>query len=242
MHLPRSAALLLLASVAASCGKATTSDAGFPPVGGGVGGGFAGGTGGGTGGGGSTGGGGGSPQGGGAGGGSDAGLSECATVADLTPCTAPDASTALCVSRACIPLAPCDAGSCRVSGPSFPLPDTNLRRCFGPSPNMTDGTIPCPGTPGAPACAFTDYCGEDAQYGWDTQHAAAARFTVTTPGGERVVTDAVTGLTWQGCARGRRARTAAARPRCPTGTTRWPPARRRRGAASTTGCCPTASS
>lgn len=169
-----------------ACGKSATSDAGLPPVGGGFGGGFTG-TGGGM---------------GGGGGSSDAGATGCAAAADFTTCTAPDASTAFCVSRECVAVPSCDGGNCLVSGPSFRLPDTNLRQCFGPSPNMMDGTIACPDTPGAASCATTDYCGEDAQYGWDTQHDASTRFTVQTPNGERVVTDTVTGLVWQGCAMG----------------------------------------
>ena len=114
--------------------------------------------------------------------GPDATVADCSGAPDLTACTGADASTGICVASRCEPLAPC-AGGCAQTGPRFRLPDTNLRVCFGPSPDGTDGTIACPGTPGGADCATTDYCGEDAQYGWDAPHAAGARFTVTTPGG-----------------------------------------------------------
>jgi hypothetical protein len=62
---------------------------------------------------------------------------------------------------------------------------------------MSCPTFPCndDGTP--------EFCGQDAQYGWDTAHEPGERFTrdLTSPG-EPVVTDEVTGLIWQGCAAG----------------------------------------
>lgn len=131
----------------------------------------------------------------------DASAAGCSTARDLTPCSAPDASTAICLGSACVPVAACDGG-CTGAGPRFRIPDTNLRVCYGPSPNMMDGTIPCPGTPGGATCGTTDYCGEDAQYGHDTRADAGARFTSSTPMNELVVTDAITGLTWQGCSAG----------------------------------------
>jgi hypothetical protein len=62
-----------------------------------------------------------------------------------------------------------------------------------------DGEIPCPGDPGEVSCADTDYCGQDAQYGWDVAHPASERFQITDGG---LVEDQVTGLTWQRCAGG----------------------------------------
>ncbi|MDI7270091.1 MAG: DUF1566 domain-containing protein, partial [Myxococcota bacterium] len=63
-------------------------------------------------------------------------------------------------------------------------------------------SIACPGTPGTAGCETTAFCGQDAQYGWDTTHLATERFTRTT-GTEPIVTDNVTGLMWMGCSEGR---------------------------------------
>ncbi len=121
---------------------------------------------------------------------------DCAVDPDLTPCS----EDGVCLAGACVQRLPCPAEGCG-PGPTFALPDTNVRACFGPSPDGMDGTIDCPGEPGSEACAGTDHCGQDAQYGWDVEHDAAARFSVEA-GDEPVVVDAVTGLAWQGCAIG----------------------------------------
>ncbi len=118
-------------------------------------------------------------------------MGDCAV--DLTPC-----DEGICLGGECTPLAACT--DCQV-GPGFPLPDTNLRECYGPSPDGMDGTIACPGEPGGESCGTTDYCGQDAQYGWDAAQPAGDRFTVM-GGDEPVVMDEVTGLSWQGCVMG----------------------------------------
>ena len=120
---------------------------------------------------------------------------DCATAAAFTACEMED-SEGICLEGACTGLAACDA-ACE-AGVTFPLPDTGLRDCFGP----VDGPIVCPGEAGAATCAETAGCGQDAQYGWDTTHDRAERFAVVDPTGERVVTDTLTGLVWQGCALG----------------------------------------
>jgi hypothetical protein len=130
---------------------------------------------------------------------------DCAEAADFTSCVSEGATgdtPGVCLTGSCEPLVPCPSGGCDGEGPRFLLPDTNLRECYGPSPDGTDGTIECPGTPGGPDCATTDYCGEDAQYGWDVDHASSERFTVEGVSGEPVVTDGITELSWHGCAAG----------------------------------------
>lgn len=120
---------------------------------------------------------------------------------DFTPCqvvTQPDRSYDICVGGQCVSPG-CGDKSCNVPGPSFQLPDTNQRRCFSDA-----GPIACPDLA---SCASAPLCGQDAQYGWDTNHLAAERFARTEPViGEPVVEDLVTGLLWQGCAKGRKGR------------------------------------
>jgi len=67
--------------------------------------------------------------------------------------------------------------------------------------DIDDGTIVCPGQPGDASCGATDYCGGDAQYGWDLANGVSERFEVD-GGDEPVVTDTITGHQWQGCAAG----------------------------------------
>lgn len=127
---------------------------------------------------------------------STATMADCAVDPDFTPCE----GDGICLAGSCVQRLPCPAGGCG-SGPGFVVPDTNVRACFGPSPDGTDGTIACPGQPGDAACAGTEHCGQDAQYGWDVDNPASARFSVQA-GDEPVVVDEVTGLEWQGCAAG----------------------------------------
>jgi hypothetical protein len=62
---------------------------------------------------------------------------------------------------------------------------------------MTCTSFPCDAD-GGPA-----FCGQDAQYGWDTTHESTERFTRDlSMSGAPVVVDNVTGLMWQGCAQG----------------------------------------
>lgn len=121
---------------------------------------------------------------------------DCTDTPDFTPCE----DGGICLAGTCVQRLPCPAAGCGAA-PGFIIPDTNLRACFGPSPDGMDGTIACPGQPGAQDCPGTDHCGQDAQYGWDVGNPAAARFSVQA-GDEPVVTDGVTGLQWQGCASG----------------------------------------
>lgn len=128
---------------------------------------------------------------------------ECIMQPDFTPCvvvTDPDRDYDICISGECRSPG-CGDETCNPPGPHFPLPDTNQRACYDGDGALMD---PCPGTPSDPSCATTSFCGQDAQYGWDTEHEASLRFTVSEPGpaGQPVVLDNVTGLEWQGCPSG----------------------------------------
>jgi hypothetical protein len=127
------------------------------------------------------------------------GATEWTARPDFTPCsivTEPDFSYDICARGRCVSPGSCGEASCNAPGPNWTIPDTNQRSCYNRS-----GSIACPGTTGSAACATTQFCGQDAQYGWDTTNPASARFTRTGVS-EPVVTDNVTGLTWQGCAAG----------------------------------------
>jgi hypothetical protein len=117
---------------------------------------------------------------------------QCAGQDDFTPCaliTNPDLSYDICIAGVC--RSPGLGLAHNVPGPHFPLPDSGQRLCYDEA-----GGIPCP-APGA------DFHGQDAQYGWDIDNEASARFTRDTSApGEPVVADNVTGLMWQGCLRG----------------------------------------
>ena len=123
---------------------------------------------------------------------------DCSDQPDFTLCvivTDPDRDYDICIDGDCRSPG-CGDATCNPPGPHFDLPDTNQRTCY-------NGTteIECPGTPGEPSCTTTDWCGQDAQYGWDTEHEATERFTRTGTD-EPVVLDKVTGLEWQGCLSG----------------------------------------
>lgn len=135
---------------------------------------------------------------------SDDVVKDCTSRPDFTQCVAAADADGICLLGACEALTPCGAAGCTDHRPRFPLADTSVRECFGPSPRAgQDGRISCPGKAGSAACASTDHCGQDGQYGWDVEHKAAERFTVSTaPADQRVVTDNVTGLKWQRCAGG----------------------------------------
>jgi len=121
---------------------------------------------------------------------------ESACGADLSPC----ADGGRCWDGVCLPAPACPDGDC-AGERSLAVPDTNLRTCVGPAEEGASGAIECPGSPGAPDCADTALCGQDAQYGWDLDHADGARWA-REGDDEPVVTDAVTGMTWAGCALG----------------------------------------
>jgi hypothetical protein len=121
---------------------------------------------------------------------------DCAQVGDFTPCdleTPADGSTAMCIASTCTAVPACSGPEC-TDTQSFPVPDTLLHACYGPPDDGQEAEIPCPAAVGSDACATTDLCGQDAQYGWDGRHDRSERFGVADPGGEAVVTDAVTGL------------------------------------------------
>lgn len=137
---------------------------------------------------------------------SDGAVVDCAEQKDFTPCKTDSASSdpdGVCLAESCRARTACGTSGCDKQGPGFPLADTNVRECFGPSPKGTDGRISCPGKAGSAACGATAHCGQDGQYGWDVEHGKTTRFTVsTTKPGEPVVTDTVTGLVWQRCSAG----------------------------------------
>jgi hypothetical protein len=140
------------------------------------------------------------------------GRAPCHEGGDFSSCVL-DGAPGVCLADTCVALPTCAAGGCDGAGPTFRIPDTNLRACMGTSGGQVrDGTIPCPPEIGTPACADTDYCGGDAQYGWDTQHPASARFARVGDGAEPVVRDAVTGLEWMGCVQGQRGANCAGDP------------------------------
>jgi hypothetical protein len=117
---------------------------------------------------------------------------------DFTRCTlvtAPDRSYDICVQGTCVSPG-CGEATCNAPGPNWTHPDTNQRACYD---NSSTALGSCPGTAGA--CGGTAFCGQDAQYGWDTRNPASARFTRTATA-EPVVTDNVNRLIWQGCAAG----------------------------------------
>ncbi|MDI7269494.1 MAG: DUF1566 domain-containing protein, partial [Myxococcota bacterium] len=124
----------------------------------------------------------------------------CVGEDDFTPCetvTTPDRSYDICVGGSCVSPG-CGDATCNPPGPNWTLPDTNQRTCYNNTTAMT-----CAGTAGGASCETTDFCGQDAQYGWDVTHAATERFTRTVPAATQpVVSDNVTGLQWQGCPAG----------------------------------------
>jgi hypothetical protein len=133
---------------------------------------------------------------------------DCTGLPDFTPCqlvTAPDFWYDICVEGTCVSPGDWDATS-NEPGPSFAqadvvmgweYPDTGQRICYDAAAMMTCTTFPC-AADGTPV-----FCGQDAQYGWDTNHGASERYTrAETIAGEPVVLDNLTGLLWQGCAAG----------------------------------------
>jgi hypothetical protein len=122
---------------------------------------------------------------------------DCVGRPDFTRCqvlTTPDRSYDICVSGSCVSPG-CGDATCNAPGPDFDLADTNQRLCYDPADIIT-----CPGIAGDATCGSTPYCGQDAQYGWDAENPPSTRFARTeTTAEEPVVTDAVTGLVWQGC-------------------------------------------
>jgi len=127
--------------------------------------------------------------------------SDCTGLPDFTLCdviTTPDISHDICVGGMCVSPGT-GFRSMNAPGPSFEITDTGILECSDTNLLLD----PCPGTPGDATCATTAFCGQDAQYGWDAQHAASERYTRTEPvPDEPIVVDNVTHLTWQGCTYG----------------------------------------
>lgn len=140
-------------------------------------------------------------------------VTDCSSEADFTPCTVEggaQGAAGVCLAGSCQQLQPCGSGGCTDPGPRFRIGETNMRTCVGSSAGGGDGTIACPGTPGAPSCATTAYCGQDAQYGWDARNAADRRYTADRPGDdEPVVVDTITKLVWQVCSAGQSGKNCA---------------------------------
>jgi cysteine-rich repeat protein len=126
---------------------------------------------------------------------------DTANVPEFTPCNLDttdtdgnDRSHDLCIEGECRSPG-CFLGDCNESGPNFPLSDTGQTTCW----NDTD-IITCPDMT---SCDTTPFCGQDAQYGRDTQTGLPPRYEVTEAvNGEPVVLDTITGLAWQGCVAG----------------------------------------
>ena len=94
----------------------------------------------------------------------------------------------------------CEDATCNPPGPSFVLADTRQMHCYEDDSYMMSN---CPGVPGEMSCEGpTNFCGQDAQYGWDTLHSNSSDRWMNDNADEPVVTDTVTGLVWQGCASG----------------------------------------
>ena len=137
---------------------------------------------------------------------------DCSDKPDMTRCqivtTPTDRAYDICSAGQCVSPG-CGDVTCNAPAPSFAradvdpawrYPDTGQHGCRDVAGALTT----CPGTVVAPGCAPTDaYCGQDAQYGWDTTHTPGDKYVrtnaVTT---EPVVLDMVTGLMWQGCVAG----------------------------------------
>jgi hypothetical protein len=115
---------------------------------------------------------------------------------DFTACTLvtePDRSYDICVDEVCVSPG-CGDETCNVPAPHIPVTDTGQLTCYNDSIGVVN---PCP-------VSGEEYYGQDGQYGWDLGHMTAERFTrdTTTLPENPLVTDALTGLTWQGCAGG----------------------------------------
>ncbi|MBI5525019.1 MAG: DUF1566 domain-containing protein [Deltaproteobacteria bacterium] len=127
---------------------------------------------------------------------------DCTGLPDFMLCntaTDPDRTYDICVNGVCVSPG-CGDVSCNPPGPHFPIPDTGQRKCYDAAAETT-----CPAGSGAPCNVdgSPQYCGQDAQYGWDATHQQNERYAAAEPvAGERIVKDNVTGLEWQGCAAG----------------------------------------
>ena len=119
-------------------------------------------------------------------------VGDCTGERNFTPCeliTSPDRSYDICVDDSCRSPG-CGDASCNAPGPNGTLEDTGQRICTNliGFPPMS-----CPGTPGTAECETAEFCGQDAQYGWDATHDPGERFERTEPvEGEPIVPDAVT--------------------------------------------------
>lgn len=133
-------------------------------------------------------------------------VGNCVGKPNFTLCkliTSPDRWYDICAHGVCVSPG-CGDATCNALGPHFSLPDTNQRKCYNNNPSTV---ITCPVAAGGTPCApdgSPDFCGQDAQYGWDTSHTGAERFTVTELAADQpVAEDNITGLVWQGCPAGK---------------------------------------
>ena len=138
---------------------------------------------------------------------SDPATDGCLGKPDFTLCRValPTRSYDICVGGVCIEPG-CESATCNPHGPSFAqadavvgweYPDTGQRACYNATTTMACTAVPC-AADGTPA-----FCGQDAQYGWDTTHPDPSVRWTRTSGDEPLVTDNITGLVWQGCPSGR---------------------------------------
>jgi len=119
-------------------------------------------------------------------------LPNCKSQPDFTPCeviTDPDRSYDICLGGKCESPG-CGEGNCNSPGPNFKIPDTGAVLCYG-----EDSEIPCPSEEEA-------YYLQDAQQGWDFTHSAPERFSIDVSSGNKVITDTITNLMWEGCTQG----------------------------------------
>lgn len=130
----------------------------------------------------------------------------CGGKPDFTLCklvTNPDRWYDICVRSTCVSPG-CGEATCNPPGPYFEISDTGHRKCFNSNASTE---IPCPVAGGGTPCAADGtpaFCGQDAQYGWDTTHQPDERYDVSAMVTDQpVVDDKATGLVWQGCVAGR---------------------------------------
>ena len=121
---------------------------------------------------------------------------QCISLSDGSSCrvyTEPDRDFDVCVDEHCVSPG-CGDASCNLTQ-SFALADTGLRACYDDREELSS----CPGVAGDGECAATPYCGQDAQYGDGGRDRFTRDLTVSN---EPTVSDAITGLMWQGCSAG----------------------------------------
>ncbi len=123
--------------------------------------------------------------------------SDCTGLDDFTPClvktTPNDRDYDICIKGVCQSPG-CGTADCNVPGPYFSLADTGQLVCFNGTGTLSD----------CPAAEEDEFYGQDAQYGWDINHAPGDLRYIRNLDAqvEPVVEDMVTELSWQGCQAG----------------------------------------